>query len=69
MIDLQSAVATARAVLALAILASSLAGCVQADGFGSSVPSDTARAGSPWAGERSADPYHYRCTGACLRSF
>lgn len=69
MVNLQSTRTTSRAALALLILASSLVGCAQrgsyptaasTDASGSSVP--------PWArpNEQSPDPYHYRCTGACL---
>lgn len=74
----QSARTMSRAMLAVAVLAAGLAGCAQRgdyelastspQAYGSSVPPGSERADSPWPNETSPDPYHYLCTGSCLRS-
>ena len=76
MINRLPARTTSRATLAFLLLASSLAGCAQGgprlastEGSGSSVPPGSERADSPWPNETSPDPYHYLCTGNCLRDF
>ncbi len=78
MVDRKSTRTKAHTALALLTAASALVGCSQGGPYltsdsteasGSSMPPGTAWASSAWPNETSPDPYHYLCTGSCLRSF